>query len=442
MTIGQRIAQKRKELGLSQEALGDQLGVSRQSIYKWESDAALPEIEKLIALSRLFGVSVGWVLGVEDPPPETAEVPPEAELTEQQLKGVEEEPGPAAPEPGELTEQQRMLVEEIVARYLAAQPAPRKRRRWPWVLAVLALAAGALALFQRLDRMDQQVQALQSSVSQVTSDVGYQISSISGKVEDLLKAQNNLTADYGAELKHLSLREGEPGLAVFSAYAVPKNFQAGMTAEFQIDNGTGGVQAVPGVLRSDGQTFFADSIACRLTDEISLSVVFITPDGTRQTQLLDQFEGLYSDTVPSLDVQDEFWNLALRGGTLVLGENGHERYLYTREETWASREDLTAAVAEVRVGLFKNQELAAWAEPCEVPENYHGFDDEFTFYQLPVLELPLGPEDVVQAAAVVTDEFGRISIAPGSPLIPDESDGTLTYPSQYRMDRDPAHWRF
>ena len=56
MTIGQRIAQKRKELGLSQEALGSKLGVSRQSIYKWEADSALPEVDKLIALSRLFGV--------------------------------------------------------------------------------------------------------------------------------------------------------------------------------------------------------------------------------------------------------------------------------------------------------------------------------------------------------------------------------------------------
>lgn len=63
MTTGQRIAQKRKELGLSQEALGDRLGVTRQSIYKWESDSALPEIEKLVALSRLFGVSIGWLLG-------------------------------------------------------------------------------------------------------------------------------------------------------------------------------------------------------------------------------------------------------------------------------------------------------------------------------------------------------------------------------------------
>lgn len=41
MTVGQRIAQKRKELALTQEQLGEQLGVSRQAIYKWESDAAL-----------------------------------------------------------------------------------------------------------------------------------------------------------------------------------------------------------------------------------------------------------------------------------------------------------------------------------------------------------------------------------------------------------------
>ena len=120
MTLGQRTAQKRKELGLSQEALGEHLGVSRQSIYKWESGTALPEIEKLIALSKLFGVSVGWLLGVEeDAAPEAAS--------------------------GELTETQLKMVREIVDRYLAAQPKPRPRRRWPWALAaaVLSLPEGA-----------------------------------------------------------------------------------------------------------------------------------------------------------------------------------------------------------------------------------------------------------------------------------------------------------
>ena len=68
MTVGQRIAQKRKEQNMSQEALGEKLGVSRQSIYKWESDGTLPEIDKLVTMSRLFGVSVGWLLGVEEMP--------------------------------------------------------------------------------------------------------------------------------------------------------------------------------------------------------------------------------------------------------------------------------------------------------------------------------------------------------------------------------------
>ena len=58
MTIGERIAALRRQAGLSQEALGEKLGVSRQSISKWEADANLPEIEKLVSLSRLFGVPV------------------------------------------------------------------------------------------------------------------------------------------------------------------------------------------------------------------------------------------------------------------------------------------------------------------------------------------------------------------------------------------------
>lgn len=33
---------------------------------KWKSDAAIPEIDKLIALGKLFGVSIGWLLGVEE----------------------------------------------------------------------------------------------------------------------------------------------------------------------------------------------------------------------------------------------------------------------------------------------------------------------------------------------------------------------------------------
>lgn len=66
-TLGGRIQTGRKAAGLSQEALGERLGVSRQAVSKWEADAAVPELENLIAMSRIFGVTIGALLGVEPP---------------------------------------------------------------------------------------------------------------------------------------------------------------------------------------------------------------------------------------------------------------------------------------------------------------------------------------------------------------------------------------
>ena len=67
MTLGQRIQELRKQHGLSQEGLGERLGVSRQAISRWEMDGAVPEVDKLIAMARLFGVSLNQLLGVEEP---------------------------------------------------------------------------------------------------------------------------------------------------------------------------------------------------------------------------------------------------------------------------------------------------------------------------------------------------------------------------------------
>ena len=67
MTLGQRIQAHRSRLGLSQEGLGDKLGVSRQAVSKWEADGAVPDTDKLIALSKLFGITLNKLLQVEEP---------------------------------------------------------------------------------------------------------------------------------------------------------------------------------------------------------------------------------------------------------------------------------------------------------------------------------------------------------------------------------------
>lgn len=67
MTLGQRIQELRKQSNLSQEALGEKLGVSRQAVSRWEMDGAVPEVDKLIAMGRLFGVDLNDLLQVAQP---------------------------------------------------------------------------------------------------------------------------------------------------------------------------------------------------------------------------------------------------------------------------------------------------------------------------------------------------------------------------------------
>ncbi len=74
MTLGQRIAQYRKAAGLSQETLGERVGVSRQAVSKWETNAAAPDMENLIALARIFGVSLAELTETPDVK-ETMELP-------------------------------------------------------------------------------------------------------------------------------------------------------------------------------------------------------------------------------------------------------------------------------------------------------------------------------------------------------------------------------
>lgn len=62
MTLGKRIAQYRKEKGLTQEALAQAMNVSAQAVSKWENDQTCPDITSLPQLSRILGVTVDELL--------------------------------------------------------------------------------------------------------------------------------------------------------------------------------------------------------------------------------------------------------------------------------------------------------------------------------------------------------------------------------------------
>lgn len=80
MNIGERITEHRKKNGWSQEDLAGMLKVSRQSVSKWESGASIPDVNRVLELSRIFGVTTDYLLKgdsdktIEEPKPEKKSV--------------------------------------------------------------------------------------------------------------------------------------------------------------------------------------------------------------------------------------------------------------------------------------------------------------------------------------------------------------------------------
>ena len=70
MKLADKLFELRKEKGWSQEKLAEQINVSRQSISKWESGQALPELEKIVELSKVFQVTTDYLLLEEGDKPE------------------------------------------------------------------------------------------------------------------------------------------------------------------------------------------------------------------------------------------------------------------------------------------------------------------------------------------------------------------------------------
>ena len=80
MILADKIVSLRKKAGWSQEELAEQLGVTRQSVSKWEGAQSIPDMDKVVQMSRLFGVTTDYLL--------------KDELEEQTAAPVEEESNP------------------------------------------------------------------------------------------------------------------------------------------------------------------------------------------------------------------------------------------------------------------------------------------------------------------------------------------------------------
>ena len=403
MSLGQCIAQKRKELGLSQEALGEQLGVSRQAIYKWESDASLPEIEKLIALSRLFSVTVGWLLGVEEQPQPTGEE--------------------------ELTPRQLAMVREITQGYLNARPEglpPRRKRQLKAGLIVggVCLAGVLLALAVQLGQITHQYDLLQQSVNNGNRNVQEQINSITNRVENALKEQYELTSDWSCD--YLST-DPASGTATFQVRVVPNRYTQDATALF-LAQGDGKTLETPVELGEDHA--FSAQVEAPLSNEITLSLILLEGE-ERTVQQLDTFRDLYDHSFPALAVHRSSL-VHVRDGLLPAGE---DRLYYSLLDHYHANQTGCLSFREedlsLRLGIFRDGEPLVW---------YREEDREMTTVSGQVYlehgwyaprDIALEPGHEYYEAILLTDQWGRQRLYPGRTYTYDPEKESWTWDPTY-----------
>ena len=379
MTLGEHIQALRKDAGLSQEELGEKLGVARQSVSKWESDTTIPELDKLIAMSRLFGIPVGALLGIEE------SEGMDRELTDRELKALEEIA--------------RKLSENGTSQSGPKEEPPKKKGRRGAIAAVTLIAAGiTLMLMSRINNLENQLGNLQYNVSNIQNTVSREIGSISAQVRDILEEQNSVTAGKNYEVADMDLLENT---VTFALTATPREYKEGMTAVFSAVGPDFEAVEVPGTLRA-GQTFTAE-LTCPLTDDITLSVGFVTDEAVVTQQLgVENYLrsnteiGFYGDLRWSVGrTEDKVFFHSLRAGIDIISPG-----IYKTAQGGQEVKPMLGSLRLWRNGtLFWSQECEGLAELADG----HGYID----LEVPAGELELKAGDKMLLSLHYTDNTGR-----------------------------------
>ncbi len=269
MRLGENLQELRREKGISQEQLAEKLEVSRQAISKWESGISVPEIDKLITLSGIFGVSLNALLGVEG-------------------DGAAESKSEGAAASG-MSDGQMEQLTAVMKEYIAelsrqtAKPPKAKRSRWAPALAgglaaiiTFSLTGWLSSLQDNMNMLRSQVGGLNSSIS----SVGSRMDGLTREMAGLLEEQGSLFADYGLDVTEADIGGNRLTLKL---YATPKTYQPGDRLTFVLDFYEGDSVIVEGELTA--ALSFEGRTDIPLKD-IKTITAKITQGGEVQTQQL------------------------------------------------------------------------------------------------------------------------------------------------------------
>ena len=244
-------------------------------------------------------------------------------------------------------------------------------------------------------------------------DLRDQVQDILRQQRDLLAEGSGLLSDFGAAVEDVTFRTEGSAITV-SAWAVPKTWREGMTAEFLLTS-NGETTAVPGAL-GEGNRFSAPAVTAALTDDISLSVVFTLPDGSRETETLERWTGLLSASQPS------YWPEGLLGRIVTFNQgilNARRCYLRVAwDDAFDSELYGPIEIVDWQVGVFQNHRLITWADTgADIPADVvKEFDDRnggrkdylgYRVLRIPDFRIAWREGDVLSIAIRARDQHGR-----------------------------------
>lgn len=355
MTTGEKIAALRREHKLSQEALGEKLGLSRQAVSKWEADQAVPTMDNLMELSRLFGVPVDTLLRPDAPFPAP---PAEKNSTD----------APAAPE----TPHKGVSLSR--GKILAIGGA---------ALLCVSLALNAVCLYQ-IAQLKGEVQALRVQAGNVNT-VYYP-----GTGAD--------TGDFAESSEHMTLDPENTEQLIVTFSAVPRVASDGETAKFLL---RGGEQSWECEAEGDAGGGYRSSLTIPMVDEYSVYLVLTDRNGgTRNLLIASEYD---IENRFSIDVQ-AYWSSG--GPTFSFGKNTFTGTLSTYVYFHDALEDNSFTG---RIILYQNgKEIAEQPLEYRISDGEYGSNIYDTEVRLGAFE---GRMSDFSIKVEITDAYGRVFTA-------------------------------
>lgn len=387
MTLGQRIQELRKQKGLSQESLGEALGVSRQAVSKWEGDNGIPELETLVAMSRLFEVTVGQLLGVEES--SRTEIEPSDRISEGRLEAIlrqyAEEASSYRQEDPQLT-RWRMGVKSLVA------------------IVACVLAAVLVVVFVQNNTLRKTVKLLQRDVSNLQSQVSQNQSNLAGTIRntiyDVLTEEARLLNQFEWHLIDFDL---EKQTATVQLNATLKEYTAGSKLQFTASWHK--ADDTEGVTYSDwaeGPDFTA-SITLPLNYHTDIGIRVESADGTIREQPVDTIYELHPDNfhLYAGDLMAPFAITTKNFGVTNTTSKAEQEFIRIHSVfpkfVWPEKAVIIAYVNDEEVF---SEEMTITPNPSEKGQHLASIADYY-------FDLTLVEGDALKVVLLVTDNLGR-----------------------------------